>query len=436
MRVLKACMSFLILFFLLFGCGESKTQEKTKHAEHKNDTTLDLCIIRADTLNPLRTTVRHNAEVLSLLYDSLFVLSDKNEAIPNLCTKLSVSEDGLKVHLEIRGNVYFQDGATLKAQDVAETVNFILNSSGFYKERLASIDGAEVRGNRVELTLNRTTEHIARLLDFPILPARFLKSFEEGAVLQPPIVGSGLYLPKEFRMNRMIKLRVNKKHHSGNMPAYENINIHILPDVKTAIYMLENKEIDAISERAFDEDIYTPPHFIKTASYPTDRFVFLGTKERVGKDFINRITSSLFLWVEEENIGDIFGETDVLEKNEAITSPERNTLLYCTDRLIQTRTAQKVLQKSDEDGTLMQERGVAKKEYLYYIQNGRYDLFLGEADFLPNRDENDFLLFQEKNSPAKITGLFFVKELLYFQEEVKVGAIKTKNPYLSFISTV
>ncbi len=433
MRVPKLCVCFLTALLFFSGCGDKTGKDafKKTNAEITNDTTLDLCIIKADTLNPLRTTVRHNAAVLSLLYDSLFVLTDENEAVPDLCTNLSVSEDGRKVTVSIRENVFFHDGTPLKPQDVTSSVNFILSSDGFYKGRLSCVEKAQTNGEKIEIFLNRDTENVSRLFDFPILPERFLEVVEEGTVLQTPIMGSGLYFTEEYRINRVIKLKLNKKHHSASAPEYETINIHLLPDEKTAIYMLENKELDVISESVLREEDYVPPNGILSAPFPTERLVFLGTKkERVGS-FVTKIQPALLNWILEEEIGKPKKEPR-MAKEISEKKQEKITLLYCLDSFTQTRTAQRILHMAEEEGTIVMGEGVEKKLYFSKIKNGSYDLYLGEMEVLPNRDEDDFLELHNKNSPAKITGLFYKNEMLYFHTGVEIKTIKSKNPYLYF----
>lgn len=433
MRVPKLCVCFFVALVIFSGCSgkETKNAAKKTNAGIVNDEILDLCTIQADTLNPLRTTVRHNAEVLSLLYDSLFVLSNENEAVPDLCTNLTVMENGQKVALTIRENVQFHDGAALKPQDVAATVNFILASDGFYKERLSCVESAHVNGKKIELFLNKETENIARLLDFPILPESFLEASEESAFLMPPSVGSGVYVLEEYRINKSLRLTVNKTHHSGNVPKYETINIHLLPDEKTAIYMLENKELDALSERALGKEVYTPPSFVLSKPYTTERLMFLGLNETYTDGFSKHVQSILYPWVEQETIGRLIEEASLAEETTEYAG-ENITLLYCLDSFTQTRTAQKILRESEDGGVLVMGDGAEKETYLSRIRNGTYDLFLGEVEFLPNEDEQDFLKFQKANSPAGMTGLFFVNEVLYFHKEVEVDRIETKNPYLSF----
>ena len=434
MRVPKLCVCFLTALLFFSGCGDKTGKDafKKTNAEITNDTTLDLCIIQADTLNPLRTTVRHNAEVLSLLYDSLFVLTDENEAVPDLCTNLSQSEDGRLVTLLIRENVFFHDGTRLLARDVASSINFILSSDGFYKERLSCVDMAQTNGKKIELFLNQKTENISCLLDFPILPEAYLEKVEESTVLESPSVGSGLYFLKGYQINKCISLAVNKTHHSGSVPVYDTINIHLLPDEQTAIYMLENRALDALSESALEQMVYTPPKQILSASFPTDRLVFLGVKEAFARSFSKDIKSLISRWIEEENIGKLAEEINPVEEWTQYDG-ERITLLYCLDSFEQTRTAQKILRESEESGTFVMGDGVDKNTYISRIQNGRYDLFLGETDLLPNEGENDFFALQKENSPAGMTGLFFENEMFYFHDGVEMKRIKTKNPYHYFM---
>ncbi len=438
MRVPKACVSFLIALLLFSGCAGKEIKQETKNAfikqdaEIENDRTLDLCMFQIDTLNPLATSVRHNAEVLSLLYDSLFVLTSNNEAVPNLCTNIEVSEDGCKATLDIRNNVFFQDGELLTEKDVVASVNFILKTEGFYQKRLSCVRTAEVKNGKVVILFRRNTENVSHLLDFPVLPEKFLSNMRENDVLEPPAVGSGIFSLTEYCTNQMMILGVNKAHHSGNYPYYETICLHLLPDQETALFMLENKEIDALAQSASRMHTYTPPADLQKKHYPTDRLLFLGCHE-IGSELPEDVILSLCQWAEEEKVGTPPIQNLFPEIEESEREPKENIgFLYCRESLIQTRIAQKFTKINQANRISMILEDEPEKTYLSRVEKRQYDLFLGETESLPNLDRQDFAEFQEKNSPDGIVGLFFVNEFLYFQEGVQLGEIQTKNPYFCF----
>ena len=114
-RIALTVLASAISIVLLSSCLKSEINEAMNDAEVyiSTDETLDLCIYNIDTLNPLKTSAKQNAEVLSLLYDSLFIVSSDFTAIPSLCESFAVSKDGLVCTAKIKNGVYFQNGKKL-----------------------------------------------------------------------------------------------------------------------------------------------------------------------------------------------------------------------------------------------------------------------------------------------------------------------------------
>ena len=129
------------------GEGRSSTEAAAKAEAWVDNDILDLCIYNTDTLNPLTTSVKHNAEVLSFMYDSLYTAQSDFSAAANLAENASVSPDGLTYTVQIRSGVQFSNGETLTANDVAASINTIIASNGYYKNRLTMIKGAAAKGN-------------------------------------------------------------------------------------------------------------------------------------------------------------------------------------------------------------------------------------------------------------------------------------------------
>ncbi len=447
--VLAVCALILAVPFLCSCSGKNSTgSEKAKErgtteaaakaeAWVNNDDILDLCIYNTDTLNPLKTSVKHNAEVLSLLYDSLFTAQSDFSAAANLAESFSVSPDGLTFTVLIRSGIKFSNGNALTSTDVAASINAILTSDGYYKSRLGMIKGAAAKGDSVEIYLKEPTANLCVLLDFPILPEGGTKEeYTKGGVLNSIIPGSGLYELTQYNVNKEIHLRLNRSHHSGTMPFIETITIHMASDRKTAVSMLENSRIDMLTGYAADIETYTPRKKLNYTAYNGCRFVFLGmnTKEKesntakvrntiasaINREDIlsvgnlNAVMSSLpvhpgaYLFssdtdlygINQSGAGGLLaaeGWTDsdsngILDKTVSNKKYELSfELLTSADSPTKTLIAESIRKSLSALGINVKIRSLPFETYRAKIASGDYELFLGETELLPNFDFNDIL---------------------------------------------
>jgi len=450
----KICFFILAAFVMCILCACKKNEnQKTTEAAAKaevtiqTDTTLNLCIYNTDTLNPLTTSVKHNAEVLSLLYDSLFTISSSFDATPNLAEGFSVSDDGRTVTVPVRSGIKFQDGTRLTADDVAASVNTILTSNGYYKSKLSMITHAKAKGNGVKLYLTKPTANLSVLLDFPILPNGGKKyEDEKNMVLKSVIPGSGIYALTDYTINKTLHLSAKQNHHSGNVPLVQNINIHLASDRKTAVYMLENSKIDMLAGYAVNIESYTPKKELLNLSYNGLRFVFLGMNsekdgvlskkvlsaisaginrnEFLAKLGINGVPALLpihpdsSLYGEDAALFDIgpagaratlladgWLDTDndgVLEKKDAgKTHTLSLRLLVCSDNSAKGKLSELLKKSLSELGVEIKIESVPFKTYQSRISAGDYDLFLGETQMLPNFDLDDIIKLSHKVTLSK-----------------------------------
>ncbi len=431
---MKFLKSVLLMFFLtltlLSGCVKKEISENvTAKAEVdiEDDTVLDLCIYNADTLNPLVTSVKHNAEVLSCLYDSLFTISSNFDAEPQLCESYTFSEDGLLFTAHLRNNVFFQDGKLLTAQDAADSVMRLLSSDGYYKKRLHGISEAYAENNVLYLKLTEPNENLCMLLDFPVLPGGGIQ--DSSSVLTAPSPGSGLYMLKSYKMNHSITLAANRAHFSGKMPYFSDICIHMTNGEETAISMLENGEIDVLSLDAAKGE-YTPKSDISSATYPSCRYVFVGAHSEA---LLSGVSNHL---IQKNDLPDgavsaAFPihpsfkkqENSLMYSDKTQSAPVPScTLLYCQTVPTRASTAEQIAESCAQAGWTVTPVGVPEDIFQQRIRRKDYDLYLGETELLP-----DFSF----RLPGPTVGLYFVAESLWYREHITEVRVSTLNPYKS-----
>ena len=426
---MKRLILALLLLMTLSGCGKNPESENvTSRADVyvEQDGILDLCIYSIDTLNPLVTSVKQNAEVLSSLYDGLFTVTDHFTAVPDLCTAYQTSEDGCSVFVQLKQNVVFSDGNALTAQDVALSVNRIVTSSGYYKSRLPHMLGAELTNNGVTIYFEKPMKNPAVLLDFPILSLG--GNEDHDALLAPPAAGTGMYHLVSFRQNRTLQLVANQNHHSGKSPYFESVLIHITKTPEEAVSMLKSGAVDVLGATTETENIVAEN--IKTVSYSGLRYVFLGTHPERGIDGISasipreKITpqgafpAAKPVHPKAETFVSVFADSKQgpIEKNPI-------AILYCNTTPHRAQVATKLARELSARGIPTKAEGVDEKTYRIRIDNKAYDFFLAETEILPD--------FAEDALKDNTIGLYFSEERLFCRSIVAELRVFTLNPYKS-----
>lgn len=403
------------------------------------DNILDLCIYETDTLNPLKTSVKQNAEVLSLLYDSLFDITSNFSAIYNVAKNITLSSDGLIYAIEIQNDIHFTDGTPLTAEDVVASINTIVASSGYFKSRLSMITHASCKRNIVYIHVSRPVANFKMLLDFPILPKTCAEEKESDMPLHV-YQGSGLYTLSNYLLNKEIHLKVNKNHYSGTLPQIESIIIHIATNRETAMHMLEIGEIDMLVENDLSR---IPPHRkLEYNQYNACNFVYIGMQAK--ETYINTpITRSaisaalkrqaLLESINTNAVPTLFpvhphaeiiqtdmafsqnqptyadgilladGWTDV--DNNGILEKQINGQYYslsftlCVNRDAPQKVflAEQIKKNLLNFGIEIKISALPFSEYKNTILSETYDLYLGETTLLPNFDLKDVLSLSLQN---------------------------------------
>lgn len=202
-RKVIAWMLLLSLLAGLFtGCGSGNTTP----AETAKETSTDVSTTKTEEseeafveisgtygiawqsdaeLHPYTSTSVTNRAVISLLYESLFIVTANFETEAMLCERCSVSADGQTWRFTIKEGVKFSDGSELTAKDVRASIQTAMRSA-VYGTRFAYVTSVETDGTYgLVIGLSVPMENLPQLLDIPIVSADSVSN-------QVPI-GSGPY---------------------------------------------------------------------------------------------------------------------------------------------------------------------------------------------------------------------------------------------------
>lgn len=233
---------------------------------------INIGVVDIDTWNPLLTKSPTVREAMELVYDTLYEVNSRHEAVPVLANDYSLSPDGKTVVVNLKPDVLWHDGGRFDAYDMVYTVNLIMGGGTVYGNLLGNVASCERTGTySVRFNLHRSVPDFPATLTFPII--KYKTSMEYNANNAP--VGTG-----PFRFNG--KLSTDKyslvrydNYHNG--PAdIEAVHMIEIPDRNKYRLMFAASEIDLATDNMFDIINGMPNRNINVASYTTDKMTYIG----------------------------------------------------------------------------------------------------------------------------------------------------------------
>ena len=405
---MKKFVSFLLVITLcltLFGCGGGDetppTTAPVTDTATQSERVLNLAYSKGDTLNPFTCTTTSNMQILGLVYDSLFALDGSYNPIPSVA--FSGNVNGKTVTVTLNSTTFF-DGSPLTAQDV--TASFTsAKASAAYSARLANFESATASGtNAVVFNLTNTDPYALACLSFPIVKG--------GNVTDDLPVGSGRYIPHVS--GESVYLVVNSQK-SGFAPAIKTI---LLTPVRNSDTLITSLEIGNI---AFNYDDLSTGIFSRinanTVEMGLNNFVYMGfnSSSEVFSNpalrqavnlIINRgeIVSNAFQGHARITYSPFNPDWHMLVSKDLTVSRDKTraqelvaesgidftqkevTLLVGTGNQFKIETANLIKAFLAEINITVNVVKASDEEFLAALEEGAYDLYIGEIRFTPNMD--------------------------------------------------
>lgn len=178
-RMLNRISALVLLFALLFALGgcngawtentepTGETEPVTEPAEER-PAEFGLSFVAEYGFNPYKCTCLTNRPVISLVYESLFVVNESFQPEPVLCDKFGVSDDGTTYLISICADACFSDGSPVTAQDVIASLRKASNSA-YYGNRFRHVRSFSAYNDKtVKIELYTPYENFPLLLDVAI----------------------------------------------------------------------------------------------------------------------------------------------------------------------------------------------------------------------------------------------------------------------------
>jgi peptide/nickel transport system substrate-binding protein len=205
-----------------------------------------------DSFNPFLGIEAESYEMWALMYDSLITYSPKDMSPqPGLASDWKTSSDGLTWTFTIRDDVTWSDGQPLTSDDVAYTLNRILDGgpeSATWGSYLASVDAITAPNPTTVVMKLSEPNAVLPLLPMPILPKHVWSDISEEEVKSYPnegeVVGSGpFHLVEGTAGGSVYRFEANKDYWGG-APNIDEIVYTVYQAEDPMIQALEIGDID------------------------------------------------------------------------------------------------------------------------------------------------------------------------------------------------
>lgn len=272
MNIIKKAFCVFFVICIIFLCSCKKNTEEINITPEVVATKMTIGLYSSENYNPLLAKTDYNRQAYALIFDSLYNLNSKLEPVCNLASDIYIENGGLSATLQIKPNVKFHDGSNLDANDVAKTIEFILNNEeSCYKYDLRNISSVSVENDyTLKLFFAYHTPNIKNQLIFPIV------SSEDLLKEKFPLNGTGPYKLKKEKSGKELILTVNGNYFTNFNSTIEEIYVEIIPDKITSRSLAASGIVDVFFASFYDEGLKTVTKTQSTKiDYPTDEYTFL-----------------------------------------------------------------------------------------------------------------------------------------------------------------
>lgn len=405
------CITAVFCIFSACKNGEENPTEETTAETETSEATvakkgITLGYFKDKGFNPYKTDSPLNRNLLTLVYDSLFIVEDGYAVSPLIAE--SFTNEGNKLTVTIKDELYFSDGSLVDSSDVVYSFNMAKDNS-FYGKRLTNIKSATGSDSSVIFTLGKEDIFAEGCLNFPIIRAG------DGGEKTP--VGSGRYILK--KKDGGYYLKANEATTRKEEMTTDKINLVPVSADKGELYLLQTGDLtyffDDLSDGEYtkiganmvkmplnnlvflafnSEGIFADESLKKAVNLAVDRVglcdkayegMYRRTKSAFNPDW--HIVSSVPV---SENPCNTKEAEELLEKSGYIYAYSHNAyrsknfeflkikLLVCSDTEAKLTLGKEIKKALESIGIGVE---LAEKEYSEYIsalKEGDFDLYVGE----------------------------------------------------------
>ena len=235
---MKKILSILLIFVLVIMLGAcTKTEGGDSSQKGENGSkpqevkTITLLYSTSDSFNPYESITDQNRQIAKLLFEPLVKID--NEFNPVMCLAQDIKNEGTTCTVTLK-TVSFSDGTMLTADDVVYSYKAAVEANGLYASKLYEVKSVTAADSKtVVFELKKVDPYFQNVLYFPIFKAGSDKLTNEDSVKLVPI-GCGRYV---FNDDKTELLR-NKKYY-GKQGDINVIRLINAPDRESVAHYVE-----------------------------------------------------------------------------------------------------------------------------------------------------------------------------------------------------
>jgi peptide/nickel transport system substrate-binding protein len=197
-----------------------------------------------DLLDPHKATAFQTVQSLEQIYDSLVEFDRNLNLVPGLATKWAFSDNGNTLTFNLRTGVKFGDGTPFSSQDVAGSLNRVLDqkTSAVARSNIAAIQSIDnPDANTVVLHLSSPNVAIVSALVGVNVAILSAKDIAAGTVDKQPN-GTGPFKFQKWLPNQELDL-VRNDTYWGAKPPLDGVTFRVIPDENSVVSAVESGNV-------------------------------------------------------------------------------------------------------------------------------------------------------------------------------------------------
>lgn len=218
------------------------------------------------TLNPLYASNESELALSRIMFSSLFKMDNTGHLNTDLVKKYSISEDGKTYTLELKKNIKWHDGETLKANDVVFTFKLMQNQEartvlGSNWKNISKIKVQSLGDEIVKFELPLKFTNFINSLTFPIVPEHILADVKKSQLREnnfssQPIgtgafkfnkkqqIGEGISSKTGDDQGYSVTMVSNNDYYEGK-PKLDSFRIQAYPTKEELLKAINNNDVNA-----------------------------------------------------------------------------------------------------------------------------------------------------------------------------------------------
>lgn len=421
-RILALLLTACLLCSLLVGCGvEEVPYAPTGDALDQGGApvvpsppegqVLTLTYYPDLSMNPYTCVNYTNRVVFSLLYQGLFSVDRDYQVEPVLCQSYRISADG-KTYTFRLARAWFPDGTAITAGDVVESLK-AARRGAYYSGRFQHILSISEQEGAVVITLDVPCENLPMLLDIPIVKADQINA-------EFPI-GTGPYFIEEQNGTKQLRRQAawwteaNCVASAATIPLIEASSINQIRDsfeFGSLDLVCADPGNEAYADYRCDYEVwncdsgillylvchtdswlFSDPTLRRALTHAIDRDMLADTFYRgfatpatlpadPASPFYNTSLANRYVY-DPEAFAAALESANIPENEEAIFAVNG-------DDALRVRVAKYLVDMLNASGLKVRLEEVPEKKFRAYLEEGKFDLYLGQTKLSPNMDLTAF----------------------------------------------